>query len=74
MLVERQRRTGEAVRSSCGRAAGGIDEDDLLGTCGAEELSEHHESTLSGLGRAGLESFEIVHVGQCSVLLAALAG
>ncbi|MFD7031553.1 hypothetical protein ACFWAR_26350 [Streptomyces sp. NPDC059917] len=53
LLVKRQRRAGEAARSSGGQTTGGIDEDDLPGSREAEKLSEHDQPTLSGLGRAG---------------------
>jgi hypothetical protein len=55
---------GEPGRLPGGQSAGRVDEHDLLGPGEAEELAEHRQTALAGLGQSDQERLDVLHAGQ----------
>lgn len=68
-FVQGERPTAEVVRLLRGQGPGRIDQHDVLGASEAEELPQHDQPALAGLGQGGQEGFDVVHVHQGPVVL-----
>nr|WP_246460847.1 hypothetical protein [Streptomyces himalayensis] len=74
LLVEGEGAAAEAARLLRGQGAGRVDERDVLRAGEAEELPQHDQPPLAGLGQGGQEGFDVVDVDQGPVVLAAVLG
>ena len=72
LLIEGDGRAHEPSGALGRKAAGRVDEDDLVGSCEAEELPDEGEAAGSAVWPHGQERLDVANVGQCPVVLAAV--
>lgn len=74
LLIQDKGLAGEPAWLAGGHASGRVGEDDLAAAGDAEELPQHGQPPFPRAGQGGEERLDVVDVGQCPVLPAALAG
>jgi hypothetical protein len=72
LLIEGECPAAEAVRLLRGQIPCRVDQDEVLRASEAEELPQDDQPALAGLGQRGQEGFDVMHVGQGPVVLAAV--
>ncbi|MDQ6738855.1 MAG: hypothetical protein M3021_00385, partial [Actinomycetota bacterium] len=73
LTLQKQGTAGEATGFLDRQTGGGIDKDNFVTTGEAEELAQHAEPMMAGLGQHGEEGLNVVHVDQRPVDLAAMS-